>query len=228
MVEFYYLCFCHEELSKLIRTNNIKYEAIGQGSGSLTTIVSDATISLQAASMANIIQNRLEFGSKDFGELYIGQIQNNINISWQNLEVLPPVILNESTYNMQVRVSPRVIDMIKEESKKHLPNETGGVLIGHISLVNRTFTIVDYIDAPEDSKRSPGYFKLGTIGLKEKIENYEIKTNGLLTYIGTWHSHPLGGGPSGTDKGMKEKLMKDRENCPSVCLIYSSGNFITF
>ena len=54
--------------------------------------------------MANIIQNRLEYGSKDFGELYIGHIQNNINISWQNLEVLPPVILNESTYNMQVRV----------------------------------------------------------------------------------------------------------------------------
>lgn len=228
IVEFYYLCFCHEKLSNLIRTNNVKYEAIGQGCGSLTTIVSDATISLQAASMANIIQNRLEYGSKDFGELYIGQIQNNINISWQNLEVLPPVILNESTYNMQVRVSPRVIDMIKKESKKHLPNETGGVLIGHISLVNRTFTIVDFIDAPEDSKRSPGYFELGTIGLKDKIESYEVKTNGLLTYIGTWHSHPLGGGPSVTDKGMKEKLMKDRENCPSVCLIYSSGNFLTF
>lgn len=108
----------------MIRTNNVKYEAIGQGCGSLTTIVSDATISLQAASMANIIQNRLEFW-----RLYIGQIQNNINISWQNLDVLPPVILNESTYNMQVRVSARVINMIKEESKKHLQNETGGVLI---------------------------------------------------------------------------------------------------
>ena len=228
MVEFYYLCFCHEELSKLIRTNNIKYEVIGQGCGSLTTIVSDATISLQAASMANIIQNRLEYGSKEFGEIYIGKIENNINLSWQNLEVLPPVILNESTYNMQVRVSPRVINMIKEESKKHLPNETGGVLIGHISLVNRTFTIVDFIDAPEDSKRSPCYFELGTIGLKDKIESYEVKTNGLLTYLGTWHSHPLGGGPSGTDKKMKEKLMKDRGNCPSICLIYSSGSFITF
>lgn len=228
MVEFYYLCFCHEELSKLIRTNNIKYEAIGQGCGSLTTIVSDATISLQAASMANIIQNRLEYGSKDFGELYIGQIQNNINISWQNLEVLPPVILNESTYNMQVRVSPRVIDMIKEETKRHLPNETGGVLVGHISLVNRTFTIVDFIDAPEDSKRSPSYFELGRLGLKDKIESYEIKTNGLLTYIGTWHSHPLGGGASITDKRMKEKLTKDRKNCPSVCLIYSNGDYITF
>ena len=26
----------------------------------------------------------------------------------------------------------------------------------------------------------------------------------------------------------KEKLMKDRENCPSVCLIYSSDDFLTF
>lgn len=228
MVEFYFHCYYNDELSNLIRTNNVKYEAIGQGCGSLTTIVSDVTISLQAASMANIIQNRLEYGSKEFGELYIGKIENNINLSWQNLEVLPPVILNESTYNMQVRVSPRVINMIKEESKKHLPNETGGVLIGHISLVNRTFTIVDFIDAPEDSKRSPCYFELGTIGLKDKIESYEVKTNGLLTYLGTWHSHPLGGGPSGIDKKMKEKLMKDRGNCPSICLIYSSGSFITF
>lgn len=83
-------------------------------------------------------------------------------------------------------------------------------------------------DAPEDSKRRPSYFELGTIGLNDKIESYEVKTNGLLTYIGTWHSHPLGCGPSGTDRGMKEKLMKDRENCPSVCLIYSGGKLITF
>lgn len=228
MVEFYYHCNYNDELSKLIKTNNVKYETIGQGCGSLTTIVFDATISLQAASMANIIQNRLEYGSKEFGELYIGKIENNINLSWQNFNILPPLILIENTYNMQVRVSPRVIDMIKEESKRHLPNETGGILIGHISLVNRTFTIVDFIDAPEDSKRSPGYFELGTIGLKDKIESYEIKTNGLLTYIGTWHSHPLGGGPSGTDKKMKEKLMKDRGNCPSVCLIYDSDKFLTF
>ena len=228
MAEFYYLCFCDEELSKLIRTNNIKYEVIGQGCGSLTTIVSDATISLQAASMANIIQKRLEYDSKDFGELYIGQIKNNINISWQNFEVFPPVVLNESIYNMQVRVSSRVINLIKAESKKYLPNETGGVLIGHISLVNSVFTIVDLIDAPEDSKRNPSYFELGTIGLQDQIESYEVKTNGLLTYIGTWHSHPLGGGPSSIDKSMKEKLMKDRENCPSVCLIYSNGNFLTF
>ena len=228
MVEFYYHCNYNDELSELIKTNNVNYETIGQGCGSLTTIVSDATISLQAASMANIIQNRLEYGSKEFGELYIGEIKNNINLFWKDLKVFPPLILNETTYNMQVRVSPRVINMIKEESKKHLPNETGGLLIGHISLVNRIFTIVDFIDAPEDSKRSSGYFELGTIGLKDKIESYEIKTNGLLTYIGTWHSHPLGGGPSCTDKRMKEKLMKDRENCPSVCLIYSSDDFLTF
>jgi integrative and conjugative element protein (TIGR02256 family) len=178
--------------------------------------------------MANIIQNRLEYGSKEFGELYIGKIENNINLSWQNFKVLPPLILIENTYNMHARVSPRVIDMIKEEAKKNLPNETGGVLIGHISLVNKTFTIIDFIDAPEDSKRSPSYFELGTIGLKDKIESCEVKTNGLLTYIGTWHTHPNGGGPSGTDKKMKEKLMKDRGNCPSVCLIYSSDGFLTF
>ena len=228
MVDFYYQCYYYDSLSKLIKNNNVKYETLGQGCGSLTTIVSDATISLQAASMANIIQNRLEYGSNEFGELYIGRIENNINLSWQNLQTHPPLVLNETDYNMQVRISPRVTEKIELEVKRNLPNETGGVLIGHISLVNKTFTIVDFIDAPEDSKRSATYFELGTKGLKDKIEAYEERTNGLLTYIGTWHSHPLGGGPSSTDKRMKEKLIKDRENCPSVCLIYSKNRFMTF
>ena len=36
MVEFYYHCNYNDELSKLIKTNNVKYETIGQGCGSLT------------------------------------------------------------------------------------------------------------------------------------------------------------------------------------------------
>lgn len=228
VAEFYLLCFQSPELSQMISNNKAQYEAIGQGCGSLTTIVSDATISLQASAMSNIIQKRLEYGSNEYGELYFGVLSDDINLSWQKQSILPPAVLYDNTYRMEVRVSTEVIKKIEAESKKYLPNETGGVLVGHISLVNRVYTIVDLIDAPEDSIRKPAYFELGTKGLTAKIAEYENKTNGLLTYIGTWHSHPRGGGPSLTDLGMKKKLMKDREDCPSVCLIYSKGEFITF
>ncbi|RXJ79340.1 Mov34/MPN/PAD-1 family protein [Arcobacter sp. F2176] len=228
VIEFYLLCFHNDTLSQLICTSNVQYQTVGQGCGSLTTIVSDATISLQASAMANIIQKRLENGSSELGELYIGSIENNININWQSLNINTPMILHDDTYDMQVRISPRVVNKIKEESSIHFPNETGGVLIGHISLINKTFTIVELIDAPADSTRSPGYFKLGTLGLLENIANYEERTNGLLTYIGTWHSHPQGGGASRTDFNMKNKLIKDREDFPSVCLIYSQKKFLTY
>lgn len=228
VAEFYLLCFRTPELSELITNNKAQYETVGQGCGSITTIVSDATISLQASAMANIIQKRLEYGSKEIGELYIGTLRDDINLFWNKFDIQPPVILSDEIYNMQVRVSSEVIKKIEAESKLHYPNETGGVLVGHISIVNNVYTIVDLIDATEDSIRKPTYFELGTKGLKSKITEYVEKTNGLLTYIGTWHSHPRGGGPSQMDLNMKKKLMEDREDCPSVCLIYSNGEFITF
>lgn len=60
---------------------------------------------------------------------------------------------------------------------------------------------------------------LGTEGLEEQIKSIEKKTNGKVTYLGTWHSHPHGGNASDTDDNTYNKLLFVRNYEPTVCLI---------
>lgn len=223
---FYLLCYRNPYLSKILCTNKANYETVGQGCGSFTTVVTDAKISLVSSSMSTIIQQNLEKGITDEGQLYFGEVTDDINIKWNQIPILPPRVLHDKTFDMEVRIHPDVEKRIHEQTQEHSSNETGGVLVGHISLINKTFNIVDLIDAPIDSKRSPGYFELGTKGLNSKIADYETKSNGLLTYIGTWHSHPIGGSASPIDLKTKLEILRDRENYPMVNLINSKGTII--
>jgi integrative and conjugative element protein (TIGR02256 family) len=106
------------------------------------------------------------------------------------------------------------------------PNETGGALLGSVFLYPRTVVITDIIDAPPDSVETPTLFRLGVEGLKQKIKNTEKWTNGKVTYLGTWHSHPHGGKASPTDEGTFRKLLFVRNYEPTVCLIITENEVV--
>jgi integrative and conjugative element protein (TIGR02256 family) len=200
---------------------------VGQGCGSLTTITTDAEISYFSAPMSIQIQNELENGlSEDIGKLNIGNLKPNLNLEWDYFEIKTPLVLYDKSFGYEVRINRDVVSKILEDTKQYSPYETGGVLIGNISLVNKVISIVDLIDPPEGSKRTKVYFELGVTGLHDKVLDYESKTNGLLTYIGTWHSHPMGGSASKKDLKTKAELIGDRNGFPTVCLINSKGNII--
>ncbi|HUV36238.1 MAG TPA: Mov34/MPN/PAD-1 family protein, partial [Patescibacteria group bacterium] len=106
-------------------------------------------------------------------------------------------------------------------SHEDYPNETGGVLIGNVSYTNTCMTIVDLIPAPSDSVKKPVMFKLGTVGLKRVIKHIERRSKGIFTYLGTWHSHPDGGGQSDTDKETLTRITFLRDYEPTVCAIWT-------
>ncbi|CAM3470096.1 Mov34/MPN/PAD-1 family protein [Arcobacter aquimarinus] len=224
---FYLLCYREKKFFNIIKTDKTEYQMVGQGCGSLTTITTDAEISYFSAPMSMQIQNELENGlSEDTGKLNIGNLNSNLNLEWDKFKIKAPLILFDKSFGYEVRINSDVVEKILKNSTQYSPNETGGVLIGNISLVNKVISIVDLIDPPEDSKRTKVYFELGTTGLQEKVLDYEKKTNGLLTYIGTWHSHPMGGSASVKDLKTKTELIRDRKGFPTVCLINSKGNII--
>ncbi len=226
MAYFYMLCYGDEELREAITTTKANYESIGQGCGSFTTKITDAKISLVAASMATSIQNRLIHKLNTYGEILVGRVKDDISIIWESYNVEAPKILDDSSAGMQIRVLAHVVEKMALETEKYKPLETGGGLVGHISLINNTIYIIDTIEAPEDSIRETGYFELGTQGLKKKVRDYEGKTNGLLTYLGTWHSHPQGGGPSNKDNNTKKDMIKIRKSNYTVMLIYSKEQIL--
>lgn len=80
-----------------------------------------------------------------------------------------------------------------------LPNETGGVLLGTFDLESRTIYITDTVQSPPDSEEWPTLYIRGKAGLKSKVEDISRKTDGMIEYIGEWHSHPVGVPPHPSD-----------------------------
>lgn len=71
----------------------------------------------------------------------------------------------------------------------HLPNETGGVILGYIDQKLKAIYIVDTLEAPPDSKATQTGFTRGIEGLDAVLKEAARRTANIVSYIGEWHSH---------------------------------------
>ena len=83
----------------------------------------------------------------------------------------------------------------------HLPNETGGILLGYHDLNINAIVVVDALEAPSDSRSSPGHFERGVEGVASAGREASRRTAGIVGYVGECHSDPKGHGadPSADD-----------------------------
>ena len=108
-----------------------------------------------------------------------------------------------------------------------LPNETGGVLLGHFDHAHRRAYVVDMLPSPPDSKEWPTLYVRGAEGLMEQIERVRTLTAGNLEYMGEWHSHPVGcsARPSNDDMKAFASLTRhmDDEGQPALMAIVADA-----
>lgn len=83
-----------------------------------------------------------------------------------------------------------VIKVIERDIIKHLPNETGGVLIGSYDANFRLATVHFALKAPSDSKHFTNSFHRGTNDVTKAIIKLKERKPGVH-YLGEWHSHPF-------------------------------------
>jgi len=106
---------------------------------------------------------------------------------------------------------------------KKLPKETGGILIGSHDVQRKIVYVVETIPSPPDSEEWPTSYIRGFKGLRSEVERLNKQSDGMLNYIGEWHSHPKGCTPTpSTDdliafKWLVEVL--DKEDRPALMLI---------
>jgi len=226
----YHKCTEDNEIAKRITDTHASYQSIGQGCGSFTTVSSDATISISSAGMSNLIQSKINNGFTDNGEFLLGIMdENSLGMSWkitaiEQLNV--QFIKGLQGEDWEIRIFQNVLDDIKIESKKWNDLETGGILIGHIFIPTQTIVITGQIEAPEDSERGKTKFNSGIKGLSEKLKSIENSSAGMITQLGTWHSHPnSSSNPSIIDLESKKKMYEDRNEMPTVCLINGKDGY---
>jgi hypothetical protein len=223
----YYRSLSDVEIRKALFSPNLNDVQIGQSCSSQTLIVDDARISLMAATISLRIQGILESGFPSDSEILFSKYDDNYSITSKTYAV--PVfnkIPSAQKQDWEVYISKPVIDKMRDIMYEKKPNETGGALLGSVFLYPKTIVISGLIKAPPDSIETPTLFIIGVDGLEKKIKDTEKKTSGKVTYLGTWHSHPHGGGASSTDERTFKKLLFVRNYEPTVCLIITENQVI--
>lgn len=203
-------------------------QEIGQGCGSYTMVLPDTLLSTFAASMAERIRQLIEENLASENELLVGTVgQDNISIVWQRTQFAKTVIATMAdNKKWEVRMLAHVANMIDQESKTYGKTETGGVLFGKVHFARRCAIVTRLLPAPPDSTRNGTAFTLGIEGLKKNVMKTQEASGNLLTYLGTWHSHPMDGGPSSRDRQTLQRMKELRLGWPTINLIWSSGKYL--
>lgn len=185
--------------------------------------MTDARLSSMTAGLAEEVQQVIT-APPEQGELVIAiKDKNSPSAHWTRQTVSPFTLAPiEGVDEWQIRVSPRVLEMMRAEQAKYPDVETGGVMIGLCSARLQAVTVVALLPAPPDSTRSASKFVLGTEGLKDSIERRFKDSGGSLVDVGTWHTHLADTGPSQLDRDTAHDLSKDRT--PPSCLFIVTPN----
>lgn len=209
-----------DDIHDILFSSNLENVPIGQSCSSQTMVVDDARISLMAATMSLKIQYFLENGLPKKAEILFAQYDDNYSLR-ATVNTVPEFVLVKSIQekDWKVLISEPLVERMRNIMHQKSPKETGGALLGSVFLYPKVVVITDIIDAPLDSVETPTLFTLGVEGLEQKIRDTEKRTNGKVTYLGTWHSHPHGGMASTTDERTYKKLLFVRNYEPTVCLI---------
>lgn len=196
---------------------------VGENCRSLTTPMSDATVSRASSIAALQLERWLIDGLPDTAMLCTGiSSEGELGMTWNQLELGPTKVINVvDEGGWQVRILRPVVQTIHEDSRRWMPCETGGALVGYIAYESRTIIIAGLVDAPRDSVRESARFILGTDGLVEKLRGAHQASLGHLSFIGTWHSHPRGGKHSEIDRETLHRIAEDAGGLPAVSLVWT-------
>jgi hypothetical protein len=117
------------------------------------------------------------------------------------VDIVPSGIATEHIGDWDLIVDATLLAKLADLRKRGLPAETGGVLIGAFDLDRKIAYVVDTVPSPPDSKEWPTLYIRGCRGLAKQVGDIASKTDGMLQYVGEWHSHPdgRGVGPSPDD-----------------------------
>lgn len=200
---------------------------IGDNCSTMTMPMPDSRISRGAAMTAEQIQVWLTTEMPEDGVLACGiEDASGIGMSWRSITLSRTTVLNvEAEGGWEVRVLHHVCANITSEAKHYGARETGGVLMGRVDMQTRTIVLAGLVPAPPDSKREKTKFVLGTDGLVQAVTDAYTNSLGHLSYVGTWHSHPMGGKHSDLDLSTLEVLADKAKGAPVVSLIWTKEEF---
>ncbi len=201
---------------------------VGDNCRSVTMPMSDSVVSRSAALVGNQLEKWLAEGIPEAGTLCFGKAdRNGIGMDWNAMQLgATTVVQAPDDGGWTLRILAPVAELIERESKTAGRFETGGILIGHVPPQSRTIIIAGIVDAPADSVCTPQSFILGVEGRRGELIRAHEASLGHLHFVGTWHSHPMGGTHSSVDKASLKLIADLNKGMPIVSLVWAETGLI--
>jgi hypothetical protein len=223
------LCIGSEPIKKaMYGGDGAQLNHFGEGCGSVTTIMNDMDISLMSAAISSRINEHIKNSSDTpEGVLHVGTIDHSsLDMAWMTYRIPPTVIIPRNVkFDWNVRILGSVAKNIEELNNDNPMVENGGVIAGQICQLSKTIYVNYLLDAPKGSVGTRDRFVLNVEGLAEEFERIHERTNGQITFLGTWHSHTSAVPPSTIDKNSLKKLQVNYD-LPIVMLTYTGGYIV--
>lgn len=117
-----------------------------------------------------------------------------------------------------------VLDVFERHIQSDSGTEAGGILLGHVR--GKHLEVLEASEPTPQDRRLRYFFERMIHGHKGLAERRWRESNGLVRYIGEWHTHPQDvPSPSGTDLCEWEKLARDRsDRRPLLAVIVGRQN----
>jgi integrative and conjugative element protein (TIGR02256 family) len=184
----------------------------------LTSRIPERSAAVLSALAADGIRRELESGA---GGMRIWSVAAEGSVQLHHFPLVPGTRASISDWS--VTVDGNVVARLRAEREKHLPNETGGVLLGIVDFERRAIHVAHALSAPPDSHETEAGFERGIQGLMPEIERACEAVMHQIRYVGEWHSHPRGASARASSTDVKQiawlSINLRSEGCPAVMLI---------
>lgn len=91
---------------------------------------------------------------------------------------------------IKVWIKKKTFNKFIQETNKWFPLETGGILLGYKDK-NNDIVVVKLIEAGPNAVRKNYFFNSDGDFQQLELSKIYIRSKGVVTYLGDWHSHPL-------------------------------------
>ncbi len=199
----------------------------GNSCRDLSSRIAQDYVAMWAAIASKCVKS---FARSSEATLRIYQANEDGAVAMYPVEVSPLFEVNLGRWT--IKFDQGLIAKLATHRASRLPNETGGVLVGHFDTLHHICYVVDMIPSPPDSIEWPISYIRGCEGLNAKVREVQKQTLDQLTYVGEWHSHPDKCSTKPSDDDIEAygwiSSQMNVEGLPAIMLIIGEGDKFTF
>ena len=173
------------DMAHIHKSENEHQVSVGQGCGDMSFVVPQSLVAMHAGMSGLALRKYLK---GDGATIQVWTLRDDEFV--KSVSVTPKKVIRREHRTWTILTDYGLTEKVRQMRECRLPNETGGVLLGHIDMLRHIIYVIDALPSPPDSIERPYSYIRGTRGLPDKVDEVRTNTNGALMYVGEWHSHP--------------------------------------